>query len=54
MTLAKRLLDLTIEYRDAVENQAHWGIYGQSVGRTPDEIAQEYETTLRELLACMP
>lgn len=49
MTLGKKLLDLTLEYQWSVENRTLWAGLGTPSGRTPEEIAAEYEATLKEL-----
>lgn len=49
----RHLLDLTVEYQKAVEAEAdEWGIAaGRPVGRAPDEIAAEFDSALRAMLA---
>lgn len=52
--IGKRLLELQVEYVDAVESdQLGWKLQqdgGRGIGRTIDEIATEYEDLLRQLL----
>lgn len=51
MTPGEKLLGLTLEYRDAIENPVTLRAYGlEYEGRTPAEIGAEYEAVLREML----
>lgn len=49
MTIGEKLLNLAADYNNALLGEATFGTGGG--GRTPAEIAAEYEATLRELLA---
>ena len=47
MTLGEKLLNLTAEYQQ-IGNREDWGV--ENKGRSKEEIAADYEATLRELL----
>lgn len=52
MSTGEKLLALTLEYRDAIENPVTLEQLGLSYnGRTPAEIGQEYEDVLRQISA---
>ena len=52
MTIGKRLLDLTWEYKVSTDARAEsWGVdSGKAVGREPSVIAADYEEALKDLL----
>lgn len=53
MTLGEQLLNLTLEYREVLENRKAAEEYGSDpalVGREPATIASDYEDTLRKVL----
>lgn len=50
MTDAEKLLNLTIEYQEAVANRAD-PYLGDALGRQPKDIAADYADALRSVLA---
>lgn len=56
MTMGEKLLQLTLEYQHATQTEeGHWDhLPGTPVARTRQEIAADYEDTIRELLATEP
>lgn len=56
MTMGEKLLKLTLEYQEATQTEeGAWdSLPGTPVGRTRQEIAEDYENTIRELLVTEP
>ncbi|MBD0863973.1 hypothetical protein IA539_22640 [Gordonia sp. zg691] len=54
--LARKLLDLTLEYQTSIDSRRDeykiltQGV-GEPAGRDPDDIASDYEATIRALLS---
>ena len=47
---AQRLLDLTVEYAKAIESAESAHLGGVPWGRSPEEIAADYEVELRRIV----